>query len=189
MAKVWIKWRAGFGRSAGVFNVARLMGLDMRIVATCLMEFYEHFEQNARDIELGTRSMTLEQIDEMIRLPRGFTEAVIKAKLVKKMKHRLVAIDRSWVGSVKRDQKGMSFVYFIRSEQSGFIKIGFSHDPQRRISELATSQPVKLLGYFTGTKHTEANLHVRFAECRAHGEWFKPEAVLVAYLRDRGFIT
>jgi len=70
------------------------------------------------------------------------------------------------------------FVYAI--ESGDFIKVGYSSDPAVRLKELQTSSPIRLtlLATRPGTVEDERNLHVRFAEYRAEGEWFHALPVL-----------
>lgn len=77
-----------------------------------------------------------------------------------------------------------SFVYFIRSGDSGPIKIGVSIDPEKRKSELQTSHAHDLhtLLVIPGTRDTETFLHRRFAEFRLRGEWFTPDASLLEFI-------
>ena len=73
-------------------------------------------------------------------------------------------------------------VYFIR--QSGFVKIGVSADPEKRIRELQTGnpEPLELLHTEGGGYHREAELHQRFADLWVNGEWFKYEGELFEYI-------
>jgi hypothetical protein len=65
------------------------------------------------------------------------------------------------------------FVYVL--EFRGWIKIGFSFHPAKRIMNLQVGIPqtAKLLHVMPGTRKTERNLHNRFRHHREHGEWFR----------------
>ena len=68
------------------------------------------------------------------------------------------------------------FVYFIRAEGTGSIKIGFStNHPSIRLKELQTGSPSKLelLTFYEGSEKDEKKLHHEFAEDRGIGEWFE----------------
>lgn len=67
------------------------------------------------------------------------------------------------------------FVYFIRAEQVGLVKIGFSADPARRIASLAGGSPLRLdlTVRVSGTQDDERFLHHRFKVDWSHGEWFR----------------
>jgi hypothetical protein len=79
-------------------------------------------------------------------------------------------------------------VYFLQSSANGLIKIGKSHQGDRRISNLRTLSPVPLLfvgGILAEDNHeSEQNLHKQFAYCRHHGEWFVPDQKLVNYISE-----
>ncbi|MFD6912320.1 GIY-YIG nuclease family protein [Streptomyces virginiae] len=65
-------------------------------------------------------------------------------------------------------------VYLIGDPKSMRVKIGIASDPKRRLSEIQTGNPVKLviLAVFHGTARTERDLHKRFSDRRLSGEWF-----------------
>lgn len=78
------------------------------------------------------------------------------------------------------------WVYFIQS--NGLIKIGFSKNVKRRIVSLqiGAAEPVVLLGTIAGSQVTEKDVHRLFAKELVRGEWFKPSAMLLAYIeRER----
>lgn len=66
----------------------------------------------------------------------------------------------------------LGWVYFARS--GDVVKVGWSQSPTRRVRAIATSAPapVRLIGIVRGTRDDEAELHRRFADAHAHGEWF-----------------
>lgn len=68
------------------------------------------------------------------------------------------------------------YVYFMRSELTGLIKIGYSVNPDKRHKSIQTSNggDVTLLTAFKGTMADEQKLHEQFAESRVRGEWFTP---------------
>lgn len=65
-------------------------------------------------------------------------------------------------------------VYFIKDEATGFVKIGYSNNPQKRLKSLQTSSANKLtlIEAIEGNKKLEETLHTTFAEHRVRGEWF-----------------
>jgi len=67
-------------------------------------------------------------------------------------------------------------IYFVQAGEDGPIKIGYSVDIKRRISELATASPypLRLLGYMRGDGVRESEIQNSFARYRIHGEWFFP---------------
>lgn len=74
-----------------------------------------------------------------------------------------------------------SLVYFI-GDGSGPIKIGIARDPESRLAGLQTAHHSRLsiLATRKGGRATEARYHVRFAEHRLTGEWFKPAPAILA---------
>lgn len=72
-------------------------------------------------------------------------------------------------------------VYFIEGEGTGRVKIGVSHDPTFRLASLQAGSPVALhlRGVLPGGVAVEQALHLRFAEQREHGEWFRLTGELV----------
>ncbi len=65
------------------------------------------------------------------------------------------------------------FVYAI-GDGEGRVKIGWSADPIRRLSQINTNCPqsVGLLGVIEATKEQEAEAHNLLAPWRVSGEWF-----------------
>lgn len=75
-----------------------------------------------------------------------------------------------------------SVVYFVRS--GDFIKIGFSKNWPLRFSRLQTSAPTKLevVHVESGWLQTEKALHRKFRHLHSHGEWFRAEPELLAFI-------
>ena len=76
-------------------------------------------------------------------------------------------------------------IYFIQSNDSGPIKIGYtSGDPEHRLAALqsASPEPLKLLCYTHGTQKEEGKIHALFNVYRINGEWFEPVEVLLKYI-------
>jgi hypothetical protein len=79
-------------------------------------------------------------------------------------------------------EKTDGWIYFIRA--GDFVKIGFAREVTNRLPRLQTGSPVKLelLMAIQGKASLEKDFHRKFAKLRAHGEWFKLEGALSAYL-------
>lgn len=75
-----------------------------------------------------------------------------------------------------------SVVYFLRGEDTGAIKIGFSKSLSTRMSNIATSssERVTLLGSLPGDELLEKSLHNEFISDRIRREWFRPSDALMA---------
>lgn len=66
-----------------------------------------------------------------------------------------------------------AWIYFIQSAD-GPVKIGFTSDIKKRMSNLRTSHPgdLKLIAQFPGTRHLERVIHAELWQHRLNGEWF-----------------
>jgi hypothetical protein len=85
------------------------------------------------------------------------------------------------------DAKG--YVYFAETEDESLVKIGFSVTPTRRLRQLGTLMPLRLIGCFPGSMDTEAWLHRKFAQDRTTGEWFRSTVELRTLIAMLGLIT
>lgn len=76
-------------------------------------------------------------------------------------------------------------VYFVRSEKTHAIKIGFTAGKvEDRLGALQTAHPYKLqvLATCRGNREYEKALHDRFGQLRLEGEWFEPHPDLLAFI-------
>jgi hypothetical protein len=78
----------------------------------------------------------------------------------------------------------ISYVYFIQGVNGGPIKIGHSANPQRRLKDLRTSQPLRILATMMGGRKKENELHRLFSSSRTHGEWFEPTRELLSFIDE-----
>lgn len=85
-------------------------------------------------------------------------------------------------------------VYF--AAVSGYIKVGFSSDPVKRVGTTTVDKTIKptgvhggdevtLLGWFPGDRKAERLAHEALAPYRAAGEWFIDCPAVRAYMLDR----
>ena len=79
-------------------------------------------------------------------------------------------------------RKAKPRIYFIRC--GGFVKIGVSRDPSRRIRDMVTGNPhdMELLHTAPGDIAVERRLHEKFRTQHHHHEWFRYEGELAAWL-------
>ncbi len=92
-----------------------------------------------------------------------------------------------WAQEEKPTAPALRTVYFIAPVDGGRIKIGIASNVAARLANLQTGSPVPLrvIGIIRGVAlAVEAELHVRFASCRCHGEWFEPTPELLAYIAE-----
>ena len=76
-------------------------------------------------------------------------------------------------------------VYFIQSVKGkGYIKIGFSNNPKRRLREIQRYSPIELriIAMIKGGREKEAELHRRFSKYRRYGEWFEPSQEILQFI-------
>lgn len=76
------------------------------------------------------------------------------------------------------------FVYYLRREDGGQIKIGYSLDPVRRAKtiERAIGCAVTILAVRPGRMADEAAEHRRFSHLALGCEWFRPDSSIGAYI-------
>ena len=73
-----------------------------------------------------------------------------------------------------------SYIYIIGSEEKPY-KIGFSKTPEKRLKELQTGHPKKLLLYYveeineSEIRYIEKCIHKELKFKKSHGEWFNIE--------------
>lgn len=90
-------------------------------------------------------------------------------------------------GNRNVDLAGRSWLYFAQAGDVGPVKIGRSRQVDQRIIALGTASPVpvRLLGTIPETWLSEQDAHAALHRLRLHGEWFKPEPIVLA-LADAG---
>lgn len=91
-------------------------------------------------------------------------------------------------GSATRRPKAIDVrsVYFIQAS-NGYIKIGVAESPAHRLRTLRgmSPLPLRLILVLPGRgADGESELHGRFAEHRAHGEWFRPAPELLDFIQE-----
>lgn len=82
-----------------------------------------------------------------------------------------------------QDKVTIPDVYFIQGEVTQRIKIGVSKNPEKRLTQLQSSEPLILLAVIKGGgKKTEEKLQEQFKRDHLHGEWFSPGKELLEYI-------
>lgn len=99
---------------------------------------------------------------------------------VRKREYRKRRADAAITG---RDPTRQGFVYVLRANLSGIIKIGFSSEPEARISALQTGIPggVELIASWPAPITEETQALKRFAHLRTNGEWFSDDGSIVEW--------
>ena len=77
-------------------------------------------------------------------------------------------------------------IYLI-SYDNQFLKIGYTKNITKRLSQLQTSIPIKLevLHLIDGDITLEKRLHVLFKDLRTQGEWFNFDNSILEYFEDK----
>lgn len=137
--------------------------------AECLSK-YKRFDEMASRPLLGVTRVDLEQM-------------VVKEEISELDTEKLEETLKLWGVMPMSSDDGC--VYFIRSEKTHAIKIGFTAGKiEDRLSALQTAHPYKLqvLATSRGNREYEKALHARFARLRLEGEWFEPHPDLLAFI-------
>ena len=66
-------------------------------------------------------------------------------------------------------------IYFIRAGDDGFVKIGKSKCPDKRLASLQSANPLRLsiIRTIDGDSAEERIVHMAFEHLHVHGEWFR----------------
>ena len=77
-------------------------------------------------------------------------------------------------------------IYLI-SHENKFLKIGYTKNIHKRLSQLQTSSPVKLevLHLIEGDVDLEKELHQSFGNLVVSGEWFEFHESILDYFKDK----
>lgn len=106
---------------------------------------------------------------------KGFTKPVLQKDLGTRLS-RLLDLEKrvSALEQIKTDGH-IGYVYFIEYIQEKTVKIGYSKNPKKRLSQLqvGASSDLSLLCAIPGDEDTEILLHAIFGRCRVRGEHFK----------------
>jgi len=78
-------------------------------------------------------------------------------------------------------------IYFVqdKSTRKRLIKIGYTQNMDSRITGLQTgaAESLVVLGVMDGDRKEEKRLHSQFKPFRVAGEWFSPDASLLAFIK------
>ena len=110
------------------------------------------------------------------------TKSIASAKSIEIEKEFFNLFGRGLVSSyldemkkrVDKSNTDFSYVYFIGNYHFGFVKIGYSSCPERRLKQIQTGCPfnVSILGKMNGNAKKEKELHRKFQKNKTKGEWF-----------------
>ena len=83
--------------------------------------------------------------------------------------------------AIKKQKKSREYIYLMRDNSLGLIKIGYSKFPKIREKTLQGEKPnIELIYSIEAPRKFEKVLHDYFIQYRVRGEWFKiePEVVI-----------
>lgn len=100
---------------------------------------------------------------------------------------------RDMISRGLRPEQRACAIYFIQPENGGSVKIGRAEDVAKRLVQMQTSRPDKLVvvAAAPGTYEDERRLHDAFADSRDRGEWFTPDdglTALICHVNETGHI-
>ena len=80
-------------------------------------------------------------------------------------------------------------IYFIVDEECRFVKIGISRNPESRVKDLQSGNPIRLevAYHFPGDGEGEKELHRYLKDYRTIGEWFRVKDELEEFLNSLGY--
>ena len=127
--------------------------------------------------ELGVLGVSEEtDATTMLTIPNKKQKGGGMGTTISKLIQPLTRVDHLWAIIPERETLEKD-VYFIRMDDTQYVKIGFSGDVFKRLKQLSTGNPVKLvLEYKFRTcqyRLHESQLHVHFNTCKVYGEWFE----------------
>jgi predicted GIY-YIG superfamily endonuclease len=131
--------------------------------------------------------MTTNEFAKSINVRPGTVKRWIHEGMpVRRLGSRAVVVDaeaaQAWVAEhrARSVAHGRDAVVYIAQAASGLVKIGFTSDLHRRLTELRADAgcAVEYLITAPGNKRLEMLLHSQFADARERGEWFRCEGNL-----------
>lgn len=115
----------------------------------------------------------------------GCSHNTIIARLAKSEKLRAIQVAaRQAEGFIprlgRRTRTERGYVYLLREDVRGLVKIGRAVNPRNRVQKIAAILPstCRVVGLIEAAnmEELEKELHRRFADRRVKGEWFKLDA-------------
>lgn len=76
------------------------------------------------------------------------------------------------------------FIYFAQLESGGPIKLGFSNNPERRITYFPLPEPLVILAKTPGFRVQEKRLHRQIEAYRHRGEWYRDCEEIRAFMAE-----
>ncbi len=181
----WLEYLQQYPERVRVYAWCSKCGKRIDVEDALLAWSSESQELFVIDVACHSKDMTF---DEMASRPLAGIPQVELEELVEKEEVSGIEVEdllerlKLW-GVIPVVIKGC--VYFIKSEGTKAIKIGFTAGQvERRLSSLQTAHPykLKLLATIPGARENEKSLKEQFARYRLEGEWFEPHPDLLAFI-------
>lgn len=126
--------------------------------------------------------------------PDGFTPHTVLAVEIDKPHRFCLFKKETWTSrrlreegrkKIRRETRS-GFVYLMRNARNGYIKIGFSKNPEYREQCLQSEEPEiePALLTFRTSMSVERTLHDRYARFRVRGEWFSLTEKHISEIRE-----
>ena len=98
---------------------------------------------------------------------------------------RFTSIDRTIARQISEErQQTEGYVYFVRCGE--YIKIGYTSDPNTRMSKFRTNNPYvcELVAIMKGGRIREAEIQRQFSEHLHRGEWYRLHESIAVFIKD-----
>lgn len=78
------------------------------------------------------------------------------------------------------------YIYAIKAESVGLVKIGFAADPHARYRTISSHSPIPLvlLGFVEATLRQELKLQRALKSCLSHNEWFRIQGAVIDFIAE-----
>lgn len=129
---------------------------------------------------MKTIAMELDLNDET-----GIWKGVLDEDAYTIMGLRLERLQGEMDSYAEKRNKLDKIIYFAQ-EQTGLIKIGITTNLFQRLNSLQMERNtiLNLLFHTTGNKIIETELHTKFSHLCEEGEWYKPDAELLEFIKN-----
>lgn len=137
--------------------------------------------------ETGPPVFSVEEVAKKLGKSRRWIVSLLRDREIGRQAGRtilLTKVDYSNLMAVIADIDKHGFIYIVG--YSEFLKIGFTTNVRKRLSAIQSSLPIVLTTYciFAGSLEQEQNLHIKFAEFKLRGEWFRQSPDLMTYIAE-----
>lgn len=102
----------------------------------------------------------------------SFNNVVDNKYSYEKKECKIVALNKKYKKAFNAEDDG--YIYLIGSLKYGFVKIGYSKNPHKRLKEIQVGCPfeVNILSVAKGNMLKEKLIHKKYSKYKSFGEWF-----------------